>query len=92
MSVEKPTLVKVTWLDAWGAEQPHTLSEIQEFRPQKRESVGFLLEDNKKCVKIAMSYVPSDSKATAFEEDVYDNIGVIPKGMVLQVKELKEVE
>jgi len=92
MSSEKPPLVKVTWLDAWGADQTHTLAEIQEFKPQPIESVGFLLEENDKCVKIAMSYTPSDSKATAYDEDTYKEIGVIPKGCVLQIQELKETE
>jgi len=91
MSSEKPPLVKVVWLDAWGGEdEDYTLAETKDLEPQRVETIGFLLEKNAKCVKVAMNYQPRNRDGCSNIEDEFNYLTIVPKGCVLQIKELKE--
>lgn len=93
MSVEEVRMVKVTWLDSWcGSDADFTLAETKDLEPQQVETLGFLLEENKKCVKIAMAHSPRNAHGCSSKSSEFYYVTVLPKGCVLQIRELKEAE
>ena len=77
----RPAVVEVTWVDttSW-----HTWLEEQDYRglkPTVCVSVGYLLKNDKRVVRMAMSHG---------SEDTYGMIKVIPQGCIRKVRTLRK--
>lgn len=76
-------IIKVIWEDTQSNDDGDlSASGARNFNPCHCETVGFLITESKKKIVIAGSTFPHDKE--------YRNVLAIPKGCVLEVKELKE--
>ncbi len=78
----KRKIVEVKWFDAQSCMDQTTLKEIkEEFKPMKSNSIGYLLVNNKEYIVLGFS---------DFGEDEYKHYQVIPKGMIEEMKTIRE--
>ena len=80
--IEKVVLVK--WLDAGCESTQLNEASAKKVSPMPRENVGYLLEDNEEKVVVVFGIIADG------DHRVYDQTLVIPRGIVLEVKELNE--
>ena len=79
-------IVRVKWLDAGCESLQLNEEDAKKTSPMPRENVGYLLADNEEKVVVAFGIVEDRDRHIK----VYDQTLVVPKGMVLEVKELNE--
>lgn len=77
--------VEVEWRDA-GLESMHiTEEEARKLTAMPRRNVGYLLEDNKENIVLVFGIIQDRER----HGEVLDQVLIIPKGMVDEIKELK---
>jgi hypothetical protein len=77
-------LVIVWWGDAVVHTGQHSIAEAKTFGPRPRQTVGWLLSQDKEGVRIAMDYdppVPLDGEGVG-------HVTVIPTGMMTKIEKV----
>lgn len=77
-------IVEVEWLDAQEETGSLTLEGAKQQEPFPVKSVGFLIENNKKKVIIAISCFQPDTN-----NEFFRSVWTIPKGMVKNIRRLQ---
>lgn len=81
------TEVKVIWTDAYEGEY-HDIERYKTYKPSLRVDYGVIVLDNEDCTIIAGTDDRDCVSAGGGEDNVIDNITVIPSGMVVDVIEM----
>lgn len=78
-NLKKNSLIWVEWLDAWASTEDNT-------KPLVHTTVGFVYRESKDEIVLAQShYFAEDEKIT-------NNFFGIPKGCIIKIKKLKEID
>ncbi len=80
-------LVKIRWVDIAFYEGPIPAHKLDDCTPIECETVGFLLRDGEGGDVVVASSMGEDEGITSYED-----INVIPKEVVREIKYLKEPE
>jgi phosphoserine phosphatase len=73
--------VLIKWNDAVSHSDTKTISDATKLKPYRRETIGYLIVKNKKCVVVSATFDEKDSQV--------DTITVIPQDWVIKITELK---
>lgn len=79
----KRKIVEVKWFDAQSTTDQMSIKEIEEFKPVKSHSIGYLIEDNKEYIVLGF---------TDFGEEDLKHIQVIPRGMIEEINIIRKEE
>ena len=81
--MRKPPLVVVTWRDAFLRSSAATQADaVKDDEHQIRFTVGWLVEDGEKVVRVAMTYDPNGPG----EEPEFDDRYTIPRPYVQEIR------
>ena len=79
-------IVEVEWLDAGCERGVMPLEQVRGLTPMPRKNVGYLTSETEERIVVSFGWIADNEHHTQGYED---NL-VIPKGMLVSIKELKE--
>jgi len=83
----KAKVVEVKWEDAWIDTEDVLITDAKKLKPVVRSTVGWLVADNKNEIVLA-----TDIYHTKKEKEYVNAVMVIPKGMIINYGEYKNIE
>lgn len=79
-------IVEVSWIDAWSEAAEITADHAQNLLPIKRRHIGYLLKQSNVAVILAGGVLDKIPEGV----DSFCDISVIPMGIVMSIKVLRE--
>ena len=82
-------LVKIVWKDARSIGEVFADDLDDFFKVPSCTFIGFLLRENEEAILLASGFLP---KIESHDDEIYRHVMIIPKAMIVEMKELKEIE
>ena len=83
-NIQKESIIEVTWLDACSEDAHLTIDAVRNLKPLTRRNVGYKLDMTDDYITISTGAIEN----LYHGETCYDKALTIPKGMIIEVREL----